>query len=277
MVTVKKLEAAHLPEVDDALARSLGIADGTVAALHEDISKNLQREVKARLLSRNKQGVMEALISKSELDLPKASVQAEVERLVADARANLKQRGIKDADNAPIPEELFTAQAERRVRLGLVVGGLVRAKGFQVDEAEDGAVAVDKVRHGPQMYSAILMDFVMPVMDGPTATKHIREQLAYTAPILGVTGNGQDFDVAHFKTCGATGASDCPRTNDLFIAMSPFTFPQRCLRNRWMCHASSRCWDRMALWCHQVQRTINVARNLILEWKKVIRRSTIEN
>jgi len=136
MVTVKKLEAAHLPEVDDALARSLGIADATVAALREDISKNLQREVKARLLSRNKQGVMEALISKSELDLPKSSVQAEVERLVADARANLKQRGIKDADSAPIPEELFTAQAERRVRLGLVVGELVRANQLQAAPAQ---------------------------------------------------------------------------------------------------------------------------------------------
>ena len=136
MVTVKKLEAAHLPEVDDALARSLGIADATVAALREDISKNLQREVKARLLSRNKQGVMEALISKSELDLPKASVQSEVERLVADARANLKQRGVKDADNAPIPEELFTAQAERRVRLGLVVGELVRANQLQAGPAQ---------------------------------------------------------------------------------------------------------------------------------------------
>ncbi len=136
MVTVKKLEAAHLPEVDDALARSLGIADGTVGALREDISKNLQREVKSRLLSRNKQGVMEALISKSELDLPKASVQSEIERLVADARANLRQRGVKDADKAPIPEELFTAQAERRVRLGLVVGELVRANQLQATPAQ---------------------------------------------------------------------------------------------------------------------------------------------
>jgi trigger factor len=136
MVTIKKLEAAHLPEVDDALARSLGIADATVAALREDISKNLQREVKARLLSRNKQGVMEALISKSELDLPKSSVQSEVERLVADARANLKQRGVKDADKAPIPEELFSAQAERRVRLGLVVGELVRANQLQASPAQ---------------------------------------------------------------------------------------------------------------------------------------------
>ena len=127
LVTVKKVEAAHLPEVDNALATALGIADGTVDGLRADIRKNLQREVKARLLARNKQVVMDALVSKAELDLPKASVQSEVERLVEGARADLKQRGIKDADKAPIPAELFTAQAERRVRLGLVVAELVRA------------------------------------------------------------------------------------------------------------------------------------------------------
>jgi len=136
LVTLKKIEAAHLPEVDDALARALGIAQGTVDALKDDIRKNLQREVKSRLLSRNKQGVMEALMAKSELDLPKVSVTAEVERLIADARANLKQRGVKDAENAPIPEELFTAQAERRVRLGLVVGELVRANQLQATPAQ---------------------------------------------------------------------------------------------------------------------------------------------
>jgi len=136
LVTLNKIEAAHLPEVDDALARGLGIAQGTVDALKDDIRKNLQREVKSRLLSRNKQGVMEALMAKSELDLPKVSVKAEVERLIADARANLKQRGVKDAENAPIPEELFTAQAERRVRLGLVVGELVRANQLQATPAQ---------------------------------------------------------------------------------------------------------------------------------------------
>ena len=127
LVTVKKVEAAHLPEVDNALATVLGIADGTVDGLRADIRKNLQREVKARLLARNKQVVMDALVAKAELELPKASVQSEVERLVEGARADLKQRGIKDADKAPIPAELFTAQAERRVRLGLVVAELVRA------------------------------------------------------------------------------------------------------------------------------------------------------
>jgi trigger factor len=127
MVTVKKIEAAHLPDVDAALAKSLGIADATVEGLRADIAKNLQREVKYRLLNRNKQAVMDALLGKAELDLPKSSVQAELDRMVEGARADLKQRGIKDADKAPIPDDIFRPQAERRVRLGLVVAELVRA------------------------------------------------------------------------------------------------------------------------------------------------------
>ena len=127
MVTVKKIEAANLPEVDGALAKSLGIAEATVEGLRGDIRKNLEREVKYRLLSRNKQVAMDALLTKAELDLPKSSVQAELDRMIESARADLKQRGIKDADKTPIPEDIFRPQAERRVRLGLVVAELVRA------------------------------------------------------------------------------------------------------------------------------------------------------
>ena len=74
---------------------------------------------------------MDALVAKAELDLPKSSVQAEVDRMIEGARAELKQRGIKDADKAPIPEDVFRPQAERRVRLGLVVAELVRANELQ--------------------------------------------------------------------------------------------------------------------------------------------------
>jgi trigger factor len=130
MVTVKKIEASHLPELNDVLAKSLGIADGTVEGLRADIKKNLEREVKFRLLSRNKQAVMDALVSVAELDLPNAAIQSEVERLREGARAELKQRGIKDADKADIPDDVFLPQAERRVRLGLVVAELVRTNGL---------------------------------------------------------------------------------------------------------------------------------------------------
>jgi len=131
MVTVNKIEAAHLPEVNEALAKSLGIADATVEGLRADIRKNLEREVKFRVLARNKQAVMDALIAKAELDLPNASVQSELNRMVESARADLKQRGIKDADKAPIPDDVFRPQAERRVRLGLVVAELVRSNALQ--------------------------------------------------------------------------------------------------------------------------------------------------
>ncbi|HQS00258.1 MAG: trigger factor [Pseudomonadota bacterium] len=126
MVTVKKIEAAHLPEVNEALAKSLGIADATVEGLRADIRKNLEREVKFRLLARNKNAVMDALLAHAELDVPQAIVQSELDRMVEGARADLKQRGIKDADKAPIPDDIFRPQAEKRVRLGLVVAELTR-------------------------------------------------------------------------------------------------------------------------------------------------------
>jgi trigger factor len=131
LVTLKKVEAQNLPEVNEAFAKSLGIADATVEGLRADIKKNLEREVKFRLMARNKAAVMDALVKTAELDLPKALVQNEVERLVEGARADLKQRGVKDADKAPIPAEMFTPQAERRVRLGLVVAELVKAEKLQ--------------------------------------------------------------------------------------------------------------------------------------------------
>jgi len=131
LVTVKKIEAQHLPEVNEAFAKSLGIQDGTVESLRADIKRNLEREVKFRVLARNKAAVMDALVGVAELDVPKALVNAEVERMVQSARADLKKRGIKDADNAPIPVEMFQPQAEKRVRLGLVVAELVRTHNLQ--------------------------------------------------------------------------------------------------------------------------------------------------
>ena len=131
LVTVKKLESTHLPEVNEAFAKSLGIAEASVNGLRSDIKKNLEREVKFRLLAKNKNAVMDALMTKAELDLPKSSVQVELDRMIESAREDLKKRGIKDADKAPIPDDVFRPQAERRVRLGLVVGELVRSNNLQ--------------------------------------------------------------------------------------------------------------------------------------------------
>jgi len=136
LVTVKKIEAQHLPDVNEAFAKSLGIADATVDGLRGDVKKNLEREVKFRVLARNKASVMDALVKVAELDVPKALVASETERMIEAARADLKKRGVKDAENAPIPAEIFQPQAEKRVRLGLVVGELVRANNLQAQPAQ---------------------------------------------------------------------------------------------------------------------------------------------
>jgi trigger factor len=130
-VTVKKIEVPHLPAVDEALAKALGIAGGTVEALRADVRKNLEREVKFRVQARNKASVMDALVKSAELEVPKSLVAGETERMVEQMRADLKKRGVKDAETAPIPAEMFQAQAERRVRLGLVVAELVRSNNLQ--------------------------------------------------------------------------------------------------------------------------------------------------
>jgi CheY-like chemotaxis protein len=84
---------------------------------------------------------------------------------------------------------------------------IMKAQGYDTEEAEDGHIAVEMVRQNMERedgrtYAVILMDFVMPVMNGPTATRAIRD-LGFTAPVLGVTGNGQDFDIAKFVESGA--------------------------------------------------------------------------
>ena len=131
MVTLKKAEAQHLPEVNAAFAKQLGIKNPSVETLREDVRRNLEREVKFRVRTRNKAAVMDALIRASELDLPNALVEGEVERMIETAREDLKKRGVKDAEKAPLPTEVFRPQAERRVRLGLVVAELVRTQGLQ--------------------------------------------------------------------------------------------------------------------------------------------------
>lgn len=129
-VTVKEVAWAHVPEIDDEFARSLGVGDGDLQKMRADVRTNLEREVEKRLRARTKESVMDALIARSELELPKVLVDAEVTRLADMAREDMKRRGM-NVDNMPIPPELFTAQAERRVRLGLILAELVRSQDLQ--------------------------------------------------------------------------------------------------------------------------------------------------
>ena len=99
---------------------------------------------------------------------------------------------------------------------------LLRTAGYICEEANDGQSAVEKVKArmdsgagtglgtgSKGYYDAILMDFVMPIMDGPTATQAIRG-LGYSYPIFGVTGNALDSDINYFVKCGANAVLTKP-------------------------------------------------------------------
>ena len=123
-ITLQKLEWAHLPEVNAEFAKSLGVADGDLAKMREDIKVNLQREVAGRVKARNKEAVMDALIKVAELDVPKTLIAQDSERLAEMTRQDMAQRGMNVKD-VPFPAELFAEKAERRVRLGLILSQLV--------------------------------------------------------------------------------------------------------------------------------------------------------
>jgi trigger factor len=129
-VTIKKVEQMDLPPVDAAFARELGVRDGDVAKMREEVRGNLLREVETRLRARTKDSVMAALLGSTTFELPKSLVEADSQRLAELARNDLAGRGI-DPANAQLSADTFLPQAERRVRLGLLVGELVRTQNLQ--------------------------------------------------------------------------------------------------------------------------------------------------
>ncbi len=151
-VVVKKIEWAHLPEVNEEFAKALGVKDGNVKKLREDIKANLQREVKNRLIAINKNRVMDALIKVSEFDIPQSLVKQEIGELTELTRRDLAIRNPSHKDVA-LPPELFTAQAEKRVRLGMILGELMKDNILAVsdDKLKERATEIASSYENPQM------------------------------------------------------------------------------------------------------------------------------
>ena len=129
-ITVRLVEEPVLPELDADFAVQFGIPDGDLERMRADVRANLEREVAQRLRARTKSQIMDRLTELTQFDLPTALVRAEAARMVEGAQAELKQRGI-DTAQMPVPPDAFQVQAERRVRLGLIIGELVRTHKLQ--------------------------------------------------------------------------------------------------------------------------------------------------
>lgn len=119
-ITVNQLAAPKLPEVDAEFAKSVGIADGDTSKLLEEIRVNLEREVARRLKVRNKNATMDALLQVSTFEVPKVSIEQEVEELMQQSLNDMKSRGMA-TKGVSLPAEMFMESAERRVKLGLIL------------------------------------------------------------------------------------------------------------------------------------------------------------
>lgn len=144
--TISLLNVAEpvLPEVDADFAKSLGIEDGDVAKMRDEVKKNVEREVKRRLDNKNKEAAMNALLAACpDVLVPNVLVAEEAERLAKDMEQNFINQGMTDVKQLNLTGEIFKPQAERRVKLGLIIAALVEAEKLEATKEQIDAVIAD--------------------------------------------------------------------------------------------------------------------------------------
>jgi trigger factor len=124
-ITLNRVEAPKLPEVDAEFAKSVGIPDGDAGKLQDEIRGNLLSEISRRLKARNKDAAMDALLRVARFDVPKVLVDEEVQTLIQLTMQDMEARGMK-AKGVSLPPDLFKDRAEKRIKLGLILAHLVQ-------------------------------------------------------------------------------------------------------------------------------------------------------
>lgn len=132
--TVKAVEEPELPELDDAFAEAVGVADGGMQALRDLIRKNLESEANRATRARLKEQVTDTLARENEVTLPKALVDGEIEALQQQMKQRIQSQTGQDDVGPDLPGELFEEQARRRVTLGLVMNRLIADNDIKLDQ-----------------------------------------------------------------------------------------------------------------------------------------------
>ncbi len=130
-VTVSAVEAAELPELDEAFAASFGIAEGGVEALRVEVEKNMARELKAKLEGNTKQAVMDLLLELNAVEVPKALIDQEADALLKQMKEQMYTPPGKDG--LALNPGMFAEQAKRRVSLGLLLAEIIKSTELKPD------------------------------------------------------------------------------------------------------------------------------------------------
>jgi trigger factor len=129
-LTAKDVARAVLPAIDTEFAKAFGISGGSVDALKTEVRGNLELERKRRVFQSVRDQVFKGLRAQSSLEVPKALIAAEAQRMAQSASAEMKSRGAT-AENAAMSASTFEPAAADRVAMGLIVGELVRSHNLQ--------------------------------------------------------------------------------------------------------------------------------------------------
>lgn len=119
---VKEVAEAQLPELNAEFALALGIEDGDVAVLRQEVKENLEREAQRLSHAQVKSQLLDLLVESNQPDLPKQMLARELEQLQKDPNAS----AAGDLENI----------SRRRVVLGLVLSEVVRREKLQASPAE---------------------------------------------------------------------------------------------------------------------------------------------
>lgn len=129
-VTFLNIEQPKLPELDADFARSLGIEDGDVEKMRAEIKESLEQEVDKRIRARLKEQVFQALVDNVGIELPKALLEVEINRMMQVTQNRLQQRGV-DTSNIQLEPSMFEDQAKRSASLRLIMGEIITTNNLQ--------------------------------------------------------------------------------------------------------------------------------------------------
>ncbi|MDT8428594.1 MAG: trigger factor [Pseudomonadales bacterium] len=132
-VTINKVAAPVLPELNEEFFAVFGIETGGEEAFRKEVAENMARELKNASRTKLKNRVIESLIKQNKIDVPASLVASEIDTLRQQA---LQQFGGQQLDSSLLPDELFREQAERRVTLGLILGEVIKQNKLKADPAK---------------------------------------------------------------------------------------------------------------------------------------------
>ena len=132
--TVKLVEEPRLPDLDEAFFESMGIKEGGLAAFREEVTGNMQREMEDRTQRMIVTQVMDELNRLHSVQLPQALVEREIQARKEAMLNQFAPAGRRRMDPSSLPDELFRAQVEKEVAVGLVTRQIRLAHGLELDD-----------------------------------------------------------------------------------------------------------------------------------------------